>query len=78
MYTSLHTSPTSWNSLPDHFRDPTLSSDSFTGKLITTESLVIIKQLSAVEMLANSALHKFSSDIDTRTPPLSPVIFMQN
>jgi len=49
--------PTSWNSLPDRLRDPTLSADSFRGNNSKRGIIcAFLNTLSAVEMLRDSAL----------------------
>jgi len=64
--------PTSWNSLPDRLRDPTLSSDSFRGKYLKRGTICeLLNSLSAPEMLHDSALCKFTTDIDIDTDMIS-------
>ena len=57
--------PTSWNSLPDRLRDPTMSSGSFWENYLKRRIIcALLSTLSAVEMLHDSALYKFTIDID--------------
>jgi len=58
--------PTSWNSLLDRLSDPTLSSDSFRGNYLKRRIIYeLLSTCSAVEMLHDSLISKFTIDIDT-------------
>jgi len=60
-------SHTSWNSLPDRLRDPTLSSDSFRRNYLKRGIICeLLNILSAVETLRDSALYKLNFTIDWR------------
>jgi len=58
---------TSWNSLPDRLRDPTLNTDSFRGNYLKCGIICeLLSTLSAVEMLHDSAMrYKFTMDVYT-------------